>query len=183
MSIEIANVPLYLLFTGLGFLLKFAFDRYAEHKDSVRFEAWKVQANNLEARLSKFYWPLHCRLQRGSMAWESDNHRSNKLGKDKDRFAKSFDEGVIIQNHKETRKIIQDNFHLYGGDYEIEEKLIRLLHHIDIYLSLRDSGIEDIDPMWLGEPWPQDIESLIEQKLHKLQRDYDTHLAKASSLM
>lgn len=180
MSTEPINLFLYLGFTVFGFLAKFFFERYSKHKDSVRIESWRLEVANLEQKLSQFYWPIHCRLERGAIAWESENFRSHGEGEGKEKFVSIFDQEVIVRNHEETREIIQSNFHHFGGDKNLEAELIKLLHHIDVYLSLRSSGSNN-DPVWVGQPWPKEINKLIKQNLHEFQRRYDALLNYARS--
>lgn len=178
MRAEPVDLLVYLGFAVLGFVSKFLLERYSKHKDAVRLESWRLEVANLEQKLSQFFWPLHCRLKRGAIAWESENFRSHD--KDKQKFVSTFDQEVIIQNHHETREIIQSNFHHFGGDKGLEAELIKLLHHIDIYLSLRSSGSQN-DPIWVGQPWPNEINRLIEEHLHDLQTRYDTLLRQAKN--
>jgi len=178
MKTDTIDIGLYLIFAIFGFLVKFALERYSKHKDSVRLEGWKLELSNLEAKLSQFYWPLHCRLKRGSIAWEAENFRKKIKTEDGEKFAQTFDETVIVANHEQTREIIQSEFHHFGGDKELVSALIKLLHHIDVYLALRKSGSRN-DPIWVGQPWPTGVENLIESNLHKYQKQYDQLLEKA----
>ena len=178
MSTAPVDIALYLGFAIIGFLAKFLFERYSKHKDAVRFESWRLEVANLEQKLSQFYWPVHCRLQSGTIAWESRNFRGRD--KDKEKFVAVFDQEIIIKNHQETRDIIQANFHHFGGDKRLEAELIKLLHHIDVYLALRSSDSQN-DPIWVGQPWPDEINNLIQASLHDLQSRYDSLLAKAQS--
>lgn len=178
MRAEPIELLVYLGFAVLGYMAKFLLERYSKHKDAVRLESWRLEVVNLEQKLSQLFWPLYCRLKRGDIAWESDNFRRHHKEKDKEKFASAFDQEVIIQNHIETREIIQSNFHHFGGDKELEAELIKLLHHIDVYLALRSSGYQN-DPIWLGQPWPKNIGRLIEEHLHKLQARYDALLKQA----
>ena len=85
-------------------------------------------------------------------------------------------------NHHETREIIQKNFHHFDGDKELESALIQLLHHIDVYLSLRSAGLSQ-DPIWVNQEWPDPIADLIEVRLHVLQSRYDTLLKKSGGII
>ena len=178
MNTENVDLGLYLAFAILGFLLKFALERYSKHKDEIRLQAWQLDVAAHEQKLSQFYWPIYCRLKRGSIAWKSENFRREANTKAGQEFGESFDKLVIVRNHEETREIIQKNFHHFGGDETLELALIKLLHHIDVYLSLRAAGSKN-DPIWVGQPWPNEIELLIEKKLHALQENYDKLLAAA----
>lgn len=178
MTTEPDDLVTYLGFAIAGFLAKFLLERYSKHKDAVRLESWRLEVANLEQKLSQFFWPLHCRLQRGDIAWRSANFREHN--KDKEQFVSVFDQEIIVKNHEETREIIQNNFHHFGGNKRLEAELIKLLHHIDVYLSLRSSGSQN-DPIWVGQPWPDEINKLIEENLHKLQARYDALLSQAKN--
>lgn len=130
MKTDPVDLAIYLGFAVLGFLAKFLLEHYSKHKDSVRFESWRLEVNNLEQKLSQFYWPIYCRLKRGDIAWDSENFRKHSQSEEGKKFALTFDEEVITRNHEETRDIIQNNFHHFGGDKKLEAELIRLLHHI-----------------------------------------------------
>lgn len=166
----------YLGFTATGFLIKFFLDHYVR----TRHESLRRSIETIERKLSEFYWPLYCRLRRGSVAWKSENLRAHDGSPERTALQKIFDENIIINNHEETRDIIQNNFFHFGGDKQLESALIRLLHHIDIYLSLRHADLPH-DPIWVGEPWPDEAEQLLEKKLHKLQTEYDILTRKLGS--
>lgn len=178
MRAEPVDLVIYLGFAVLGFLTKFLLERYSKHKDAVRLESWRLEVANLEQKLSQLFWPLQCRLKRGEIAWDSENFRGHD--NDKEKFVSAFDQEVIIQNHRETRDIIQNNFHHFGGDKELETELIKLLHHIDIYLSLRSSDSQN-DPIWVGQPWPTHINRLVQEHLHDHQERYDALLRQAKN--
>lgn len=178
MSSDPFDIATNLGFAALGFLTKFLIERYARHRDAVRFESWRLEVASLEQKLSQFYWPIYCRLLRGAIAWKSGNFRKETDTEDGKNFIAAFDLDVVVRNHEETRDIIQANFHHFGGDKKLEAALVKLLHHIDVYLALRASGSKN-DPIWVGQPWPYEIETLIEENLHKLQTRYDQLLSLA----
>lgn len=182
MKTDTIDLTLYLFFVIAGFILRLGFENYSKHKNATRLEAWRLKVKELEDRLSLFFWPLYFRLKRGEEAWKSNNLRTDENDSQKKLLADSFDKEVIIENHRETKEIIQKYYYLAGGDKELEESIIVLLHHIDIYIALRKADLWQ-DPIWVGAPFPEDVVALIEKRLQKHQNEYEDVLSQANSFL
>src|SRR5688500_15206948 len=56
-------------FGAVGYWLRTLWDSYTRHNETLRIEAWKIRAAQLERRLSEFYRPIYLRLQRDNVVW------------------------------------------------------------------------------------------------------------------
>jgi len=182
MRTEPVDLIFYVIFGIVGFGLRVAFESYNKHKNATRLDAWRINVKELEDRLSLFFWPLFFRLKRGDEAWKSNNLRSDTDDPQRKQLADTFDAVVIMENHKETKEIIQKYYYLAGGDKKLEQAILGLLHHIDVYISLREAGLEH-DPIWVGSGFPDEIVELVEERLYEHQASYDQMLKDAKSFI
>ena len=168
------NDTLTILMSGAcGIALKTAWSAWVDNKKAIELEIWKARINELEKRLSHFYWPIYIRLQRDNVVWTKILDRENQSNMDIQKLAHQIEQGVLLPNHTEIIKIIESNVHLAGLDKEFEVQLLAYLRHIDVYRSIRTVGIIDKDPIYFGEPYPTGFFDLIEKRLLKFQREYE----------
>jgi hypothetical protein len=169
---------------AIGFGVKSAWDSYAGYRDKIRLESWKIRADELDRRLSQFYWPLYIRLQRDDVIWHKVFHdlRSNggqpgwaaQLTDDEARknLAKELEDKVILPNHVEAVGIIRSFIHLANADDEFEQLLAQYVRHVDVYTSLRSAG-SDLNPDQVGEPYPNALSKAVRDRLLKYQAEYE----------
>lgn len=175
-----------LLGTIAGFMIRYIWERYAGWTTAVPLETWKIRARVLEARLSSFYWPLYECLVRDEVIWRKvfiDLNDSRKVDappwkhnlteKRRQELNKIIQAETLVPNHREAVKIIRSYIHLADADQPLLDLLNIYIRHVDVYVALRSSDIWDIDPIDVGEPYPQELFGEIWQKLQKTQSDYD----------
>lgn len=165
---------LALVAAAAGVGLKVVWDSYVKQKSTIELEVWKIRATQLERRLSQFYWPIYLRLQRDNLIWREILPRfDRRANEDKLKLAHQIDEGVLLQNHLEILKIIEENIHLADLDSELESSLMAYVRHVDVFRSLRALGINKKDPIAFGEPYPKEFFNALEARLQRYQAEYD----------
>lgn len=180
------DVTLWSVVSGaLGFGIKALWDSYAGYQDKVRLETWKLRIDELERRLSQFYWPLYIRLQRDDVIWRKvffDLSPWSKREKpawvaelsedDQKKLAKEIEDKVLLPNHAETVTIIRSAIHLANADPVFEDMLVRYIRHADAYSSLRSAG-SDLSPKAIGEKFPDGLTEAVRDRLTKYQKQYE----------
>ena len=167
---------LALLSTACGFAIKTLWDAYVQKRQSIELESWKIRVSELEKRLSQFYWPIYLRLQRDNVVWRKILDRENQTDEGRKQLACQIEGGVLLPNHEEILRIIENNAHLAGLDKEFEKLLLSYVRHVDVYRSIRAIGIKDRDPINFGEPYPKEFFPALEKRLIACQEEYDQAL-------
>ena len=141
-------------------------NEFAKLRDSKRLDY-------LEKQLSQFYWPIYMRLQVDNAVWE--NVLAHRGGDDELRrkVASSVETNLVLPNHTEIVSIIEANIHLAQMDQEEFDAILKFVRHVAVFTALRSEGVGDVDPTWLGEPWPHGFFPLVEKRLRSLQSQYD----------
>jgi len=163
-----------------GFLGKSAWDLYWKRKEQREYVIRQKRLDFLERQLSEFYWPLYLHLQKNNVVWE---HLVNGRANDpliKARVDLQLYSSFFLPNHEEILKIIEANIHLAQADYELESLLLRFIRHVSIFRALRQVELHNIDPIALGEPWPDELFPAIEKRTKMLQREFDRELGRIS---
>jgi len=167
------------VFAAAGYLSRLAVDKYASHRSSITLDLWRAKTEELERRLSEFYWPIYIRLQRDNTIWQKVLFKHKEHNPDDEELrniAIQIEREIIIPNHLEIVEIIESNVHLSNMDAELENLILKYLRHVDVYSSTRACGILDKDPIAYGEPWPEGFFEAIEQRLRVCQGEYDEHM-------
>jgi hypothetical protein len=159
------------LISGVG--LKVIWDAVIDKKKQIELQVWSLKADQLERRLSQFFWPIYLRLQRDNVVWEKILERDNQNGHEHRNLAYQIEQDVLLPNHLEIVKIIELNIHLAGVDKEFEQHLMAYMRHVDVYKSSRAAGIKDKDPVYFGEPYPQGFFEALSKKLQTYQIEYE----------
>ena len=170
---NMAETLIALISTACGIVLKSAWDAWVDNRKSIELEIWKARVNELEKRLSQFYWPIYLRLQRDNVVWSKILDRDGQSDDEHRQLGRQIEKGVLLPNHSEIVKIIESNIHLAALDKDFEAQLLAYLRHIDVYLSIRTVGIMDKDPIYFGEPYPPGFFEAVEKRLSKFQREYE----------
>jgi hypothetical protein len=164
----------FILMSGAcGVALKTAWDAWVDKKKAIELEIWKARVNELEKRLSQFYWPIYLRLQRDNVVWTKILDRNNQSDTERQQLAHQIEQGVLLPNHAEIVKIIESHIHIAALDKEFEAEILSYLRHIDVYRSIRTVGIIDKDPVYFGEPYPPGFFDSVEKRLLKFQIEYE----------
>jgi hypothetical protein len=164
---------IFLVSGASGIALKTAWDAWVDKKKAIELEIWKARVNELEKRLSQFYWPIYLRLQRDNVVWTKILDRNNQSDTERQQLARQIEQGVLLPNHAEIVKIIESYVHIAALDKEFEVQILAYLRHIDVYRSIRTVGITDKDPVYFGEPYPPGFFDSIEKRLLKFQMEYE----------
>lgn len=184
-----ADVTLWsIVSAAFGFGAKALWDSYVGFRDDVRLESWKIRADELEKRLSQFYWPLYARLQRDEVIWQKVFYDLRSLSTrqkpgwvallsdaEQQKLRKEIETQVLIPNHAEAAAIIKSAMHLANADPQFEELLVRYVRHVDVYTSLRSVG-SNLNPIDVGEEFPTGLTQAVQERLHKYQREYEALL-------
>lgn len=152
----------------LGFVLKSVWDRFWKRKDELRAKRIEL----LERQLSEFYIPIYFRLQRDNVVWKRilDRNHEDEIRR---KVGTEIDKSVILPNHEEIVKILETKFYLARPNKELSDQFLIYQKHIAVFRALRISGIFDVDPIHLGEPWSNELFPLVESKMKVLQDEYD----------
>ena len=127
----------------------------------------------LEKQLSSFYWPLYLRLQKDNVMWQRIGHLADQPGDPLPADAgHAVERGYILPNHGEAVALIEKNAHLID-DKELFAELLHYVRHVAVYQALRATpSLGERNPVDLGEPFPKKLFPLVENKLGKLQDEY-----------
>ena len=164
---------LYVVSLAAGAALKTLWDSYVDKRKEIELQTWRIRAEQLEKRLSQFYWPIYLRLQRDNVVWKRILDRQTSIDDERSRLAYQIEESVLLPNHAEIVKIIESNMHLAGADVTFERHVMEYMRHVDVYQSLRTVGIKDKDPIHFGEPYPQGFFEALSERLRKYQAEYE----------
>ena len=181
-----ADVTLWSVVSGaLGVAAKTLWDSYVGYQDKVRLETWKIRRDELERRLSQFYWPLYVRLLRSDVIWQKvfydlttdDRHQRPDWAaglslEQRQALAREIETKVLLPNHAEAVAIIRANIHLANADQAFEDLLARYVRHVDVYTSLRSAG-SSLDPFNVGEAFPLGLSDAVRDRLRQDQRQYE----------
>src|SRR6185295_3529658 len=159
-----------------GFVPKFLWDRYWRKRDELATLRRNKKLELLERQLSEFYWPVYLRLQKDNAVWQKILDSRNKEDSLRQRVGTEIEKTFILPNHDEIIKLIESKIHLAKADAELLKQLLTYIRHIAVYKAMRSSGVFEYDPIHLGEPWPEKLFPLIEERVKALQQNYDTLL-------
>lgn len=155
----------------LGFVSKSIWDRYWKKQDDLRSK----QIDLISQQLSEFYLPLYFHLEKDNAVWEKilDRNKEDPL---RQKVAKEIEKNFILANHEEIIKIIESKFYLARGEKEFTDEILKYVRHIAVYKALRSAGVWDVDPIYLGEPYPKTFFPIVKKKMGELQKKYDDFL-------
>ncbi|MEO0536738.1 MAG: hypothetical protein AAF215_23115 [Cyanobacteria bacterium P01_A01_bin.123] len=156
-----------------GFLAKSAWDLYWQQRQDKKTLQYRKRLDVLEQQLSRFYWPIYIRLQKDNAVWQRILDRNRDAEDLRARIGESIESKVILPNHQETVRVIQENIHLAQADKALEELLLQYVRHVAVYAAMRDAGCKDIDPITLGEPRPDKLFPVVAERTLRLQAEFD----------
>ena len=88
---------------------------------------------------------------------------------------------MILPNHQEIVKVIEENLHL-AGDKQVCDVTLEYVRHVKVYEMLKDAGINGV-PVTYGEGYPKDYYLLIKDRVTALQAEYDRLIQMVSDAM
>lgn len=130
-----------------------------------------TQIQFLERQLSEFFWPVLLRFDKDSSIWRripnlsvADNILPETIGG-------NIERSYLLPNHQEAVRIIESKIHLVQ-DVELVTLLQQYIKHVAVYSALRaaDSNLNPID---LGEPFPEKLPQKLQRKTMALQSRYN----------
>jgi hypothetical protein len=156
-----------------GFLAKSLWDIYWTRRHEAESVARKLRIDFLERRqLKEFYWPLCVHFQKNDAVWEflkrayySDDALENRVSTE---LMKVF----FLPNHEEISRIIEANVYLAQADEMFMQLIRKFLRHVAIYKAMRSSDL-DLDPIAVGEPWPEGLSEAVAKRTAELQSKFD----------
>jgi hypothetical protein len=163
-----------------GFLGKSAWDLYWKRREQRESIARQKRIDFLEKQLSQFYWPIYFHLQKNNVVWEHLISGKSSYQSIKDQVDVQLYSSFFLPNHERIIEIIESNIHLAQPNEILEGLLLRFIRHVTIYKALRQVGLQNVDPIALGEPWPAELFSEIEQRMTVLQQEFDQELGRMS---
>ncbi len=126
----------------------------------------------LEQQLERFYWPLSLCMKNDDAVWQ----RVPSLYEDGTQLpteaGSSVEKEFLLPNHEKAVKVIEDNFHLIGGNEFLIQELLKYIRHVAVFKSLRLSGAE-LNPIDVDEPFPQGLGKLIEEETLKKREELE----------
>jgi hypothetical protein len=157
----------------LGFLLQ-----SGAEKRKVRQER-EVQRKNetrnvINRQLAELYYPVQRRLQKDDAVWQLWNQ--NQFDEGNRGLAKEVEKSIILPNHEEIIRILEDNIPLLRNSEEnvdlssLMKVFMRYERHIALYRSLRLSN-DSRNPIDFGSDWayPSDFEGEIDRRILQLE--------------
>lgn len=185
-AFDLSSTMLAAIFTGLGVLLKSVWDSYVGFQDKTRLEKWKIDIDHKERQLSEFFWPLYFHLMKDDKIWDkvffdlrpradrSPPPWMNRVPTEKrSQLGREIENEVLIPNHTAAVKIIASKMHLACADHDLEKLLLEYVRHVEVYRTLKSAGLNDVDPIDVGEPYPKGLCEAVKQQLLIHQEEYD----------
>lgn len=124
----------------------------------------------LERQLSEFYWPIYIRLQKDNLIWEKVFDKDSGVDP---AVQKTLEATQILPNHQEIIEILSSKIYLARANQPLSAALSAYIRHIAVYQAIRQTNIQNRDPLQFGEPYPTEIFKLIETEKNRLQAEYD----------
>lgn len=157
----------------IGFLVKSGWDHYSK----ISVDATKLAINKriefIEKQLTHFYWPILFYLKKSDVVWQRivqqigvddplSRELNNKLGRN-----------FFYPNNQKVLQVIENNYYLAQPDEQLEEQIDAFVRHQSVFQGIKESLVDDVDPIRFGERWPENLLTLIESKTKTLQAEYD----------
>ena len=153
----------------MGFCLKSLWDWFIRLSDDKR----KKRLDFLERQLSQFYWPIYLQLQKNNVVWDqlvNGKSFNDQVKLDVDRY---LNKNFFKQNNMLIMGLIESNMHLIQPTEKLRAAILQFVRHVALYATLRDIGYDDVDPIALDVPWPEDLFVEIESALFDKQSEFN----------
>lgn len=124
------------------------------------------QINFIEKQLEEFYWPIYLRLEKNNAIYGS-------MGKQY--VGITLDTAVILPNHIEIVKIIEEKIYLATPSEQLLATITKYVRHVKVYWALRKLGNTTSYPDDLGSQYdyPTEFYTLIKDETQILQAKYN----------
>ncbi|MBQ5946795.1 hypothetical protein [Massilia sp. ST3] len=165
----------------LAIILSFLTNASLERSKSTaagRQEQLRVDRNFIDKQLSDLYYPLRLRLEKDSAVWTLAGQLSLEAReKTSPEFSNYVEKSILIPNHEEAIKIIDQNLALIKNGRETYDptKLMDAINHyqrhVAAYKALRAVNTLSANPIELGEDseFPKELAPLIVSRINDLE--------------
>ncbi|GAB4560471.1 MAG: hypothetical protein Tsb0020_07170 [Haliangiales bacterium] len=140
----------------------------------LEVERRQRKLDRLERQLSGFYWPFCLCLQKDNVMWQrvasltDDNNQALPAA-----ASEIVERSYVLPNHGEAVALVERHIHLVDDD-KIVEELLGYVKHVAVYQALRSSDeLKGVNPEQLGEPYPEHLFALVDNKRKALQAEYN----------
>lgn len=145
----------------------------SEIKGDEEREIDKARLQYVTSQLKEFYWPILIRL-------EKNNAIYNKL--DDSFIGQSIDESVILPNHLEIVKILEDKMHLAQADSAFLNEIAHYVGHVYTYQSLRKGGYTGYPKEYRGRSYRSEFFKVVKTRTNFFQEEYNDLIFKYDSV-
>jgi len=132
-----------------------------------------MQISFKEKQLSQFYWPIHFRFTKDSAIWKIVPQLSDLATDVPDAVGREIELKTLIRNHEEIVSIMESNIHLAQPDPQLLHEISSYIRHVAVYSALRSTKTYELNPIDVGEPFPKDLMVTLEERLNKVQSEYE----------
>jgi hypothetical protein len=115
-------------------------------------------------QLSQFYWPILYRLEKNNSVYHM---LDNSFVGDK------IDEEVVLPNHLEILKIIEEKIHLAQPDDALKNEINKYIAHVNMYQMLRKGDYKGYPEDYDGEDYNHKLYLKIKARTDFLQSKYE----------
>jgi hypothetical protein len=130
------------------------------------------QITLLERQLTEFYWPFKYCINIDSAVWEKVP-QLNAAAKMPGDAGHALEKETILTNHERALDVIEKSFGLVASDQQLVDVITRYVRHVAVYRALRAGGAGE-NPIDVGEPYPEDLPGVIEDRMATAQKELDT---------
>lgn len=124
------------------------------------------QLTFFQKQLEEFYWPILLRLEKNNAIYTSMGQKYVGI---------TLDTAVILPNHLEVVKIIEDKIYLATPDDDFMKAIMKYVRHVKVYWALRKIGENKLYPDKLKAEfdYPTEFYERIKKETTSLQEKYN----------
>lgn len=126
-----------------------------------------------EKQLSQFYWPIHFRFAKDTAIWRIVPQLSGAATKVPEAVGREIELNHLIKNHEEIVALMESNIHYAKADEELLKHISAYVRHVAVYSALRSTKTYGVNPIDLGEPFPNDLIECLQTRLKQVQSEFD----------
>lgn len=151
--------------------------RIAELADQLAMTRHNAELEFVERQISEFYWPIYLRLEKDNVMWKRIKSLSPEINALPESASDAIERGFILKNHQEIVEIIESKIHLAensANSKELINELLKYIKHVAVYTTIRSiKELQNVNPVDLNEPFPDQLFPLIEHNFRELQAKYE----------
>ncbi len=153
-----------ILIAVTGYVLKSVYD--------IVIERQKRKRSLIEDKLKNFYWPILTRLEQNGSIWKLILQKRSEMNALQKKIGEYVEENIILKNHREIMDIIIKYRYLAKFDDDLSKALNDYFRHVAIYEGILHAK-ENIFPGYIGAPYPNDFDEIIQKRAIELQLRLD----------